>query len=261
MRRLSALGVGLLFSLALAGQVSAAPQSNERDRQNRDRVCFYQDINYVGWEQCYVPGDEIRSLGNRKAAASSLRIFGRARVVVWDDTDFNGRTTEFTSDVPDLQRRAASGGHTWNDRISSVRVFGEGAYPYSNTAPPGNSDRNDTYRNDRYDNNGRVNNGVCVYDRPNYQGRSQCWEAGQEVNDLGGWSNRISSIRVFGHVSAVLYRSSGFRGDHVMINRDVPDLAALSGGGWRRWDNEVSSLEIADLRYPGRGYGRGRDWR
>src|SRR5262249_37170213 len=102
MKKISAIALGALFSLAIAPQLGAAPQfSNQRDRgQGRDRVCFYKDIHYQGWEQCYAVGDEVNSLGDRKAAASSLRVFGRARVTVYDKTGFDGRTTEFTSDVP-----------------------------------------------------------------------------------------------------------------------------------------------------------------
>src|SRR5262245_18961305 len=105
MKTISALAVGLLFGVALAPQLAAAPQfgtSRDRTNQGRDRVCLYQDAGYRGWEQCYVAGDEVNSLGARKAQASSHRIFGRARLIAYDDTSFNGRVTEFDSDVPDL---------------------------------------------------------------------------------------------------------------------------------------------------------------
>src|SRR5262249_32334538 len=139
MKTISALLVGLLFSVALVPQLAAAPQfgtSRERNNQGRDRVCLYQDAHYQGWEQCYAAGDELNSLGGRKAAASSIRIFGRARLIAYDDTNFNGRMAEFTSDVPDLSLRAASGGHTWNDRISSIRVASD-----YNGGPPFNRGR------------------------------------------------------------------------------------------------------------------------
>jgi hypothetical protein len=259
MKTISALAVGLLFGVALAPQLAAAPQfgeSRERVNQGRDRVCLYQDTGYRGWEQCYVAGDEVNSLGGRKAQASSLRIFGRARLIAYDDTSFNGRVTEFTSDVPDLSLRAASGGHTWNDRISSVRVVSE-----FNNAPVSNGGR-DRYPDDRSPNNNRVESGICVYNRPNFEGRSQCWNVGQDVSDLrrnGNWNDRISSIRVFGRTAVVLYRDAGFRGESIVIDNDVRDLARISSRSGN-WDEKISSFQVEDHRggFPGRGRGLGR---
>jgi hypothetical protein len=259
MKTISALVVGLLFSVALVPQLAAAPQfgtSRERVNQGRDRVCLYKDAHYQGWEQCYAAGDEVNSLGDRKAAASSLRIFGRARLLAYDDTSFKGRMAEFTSDVPDLALRAASGGHTWNDRISSIRVASD---YYDAPVSNGGRDR------DRFpDNNNRVDNGICVYNRPNYEGRSQCFNAGQDVSDLsrnGNWSDRISSIRVFGRSAVVLYRDAGFRGESIVIDNDVPDLAR-NGARSGSWDRQISSFRVdQDRGFPGRGRARGRQWR
>src|SRR5207249_57899 len=133
MKTYSAFAFAVLLPVFLAPQSTAAPQFRRVGEQNqgRARVCLYKDARYQGWEQCYVEGDEVRSLGDHKAAASSIRIFGRARVMVYDQTDFQGRSAEFTSDVPDLKLRAASGGHTWNDRIESLRVgsdYSSGTY-------------------------------------------------------------------------------------------------------------------------------------
>jgi len=265
MRTISSLVLGALFSFALAPQLSATPQfGRERVQSTRDRVCLYGDVRYQGWEQCYNAGDEITSLGGHKAAASSIRIFGRARVTVWDETGFNGRTTEFTSDVPDLNLRAASGGHTWNDRISSLRVasgydqppISGGGNRYPDSRPPDNR-----YPDNRSSGQ-RVTDGICVFDRPNFEGRSQCWNAGEQLNDLarnGNWSDKISSIRVFGRAAAVLYRDIGFRGQSIVIDSDIPDLSRFSGRGFGSWNNQISSMQIEDRR--GRGRGRDRQWR
>jgi len=269
MRTISSLVLGALFSFALAPQLSATPQfGRERTQDSRDRVCFYGDVRYQGWEQCYTAGDEITSLGSHKAAASSLRIFGRARVIVWDETGFNGRTTEFTSDVPDLNLRAASGGHTWNDRISSLRVVSGNEPPVSGG---GNRYPDSRYPDNRFPDNRsdnrypeqRVTDGICVFDRPNFEGRSQCWNTGEQLGDLaraGGWSDRISSIRVFGRAAAVLYRDSGFRGESIVVDSDIPDLSRLAARGFGSWNNQISSIQIEERR-GGRGRARGRQWR
>jgi len=252
MRTISAIAVGILFGVVVAPRLGAEPQFNRG--QGRDRVCFYQDVQYRGWEQCYSAGDEVNSLGDRKAQASSLRIFGRIHVTVYDKTGFAGRSDDFTSDVPDLGRRSAGDGHTWNDRISSVRI-GSDSYD----APVYRGGNGGSRFPDQ--SNQRIDDGVCVYERPNFEGRSQCWRSGADLRDLGragNWSDRISSIRVFGRAVAVLYRDINFRGESVLVDNDISDLARLQGRFVRNWNHQISSLQIEERR--GNGRARGRSW-
>ena len=82
--------------------------------------------------------------------------------------------------------------------------------------------------------------------------------AGRKFPDLrdlarsGSWSDRIASIRVFGRAAAVLYRNADFRGESIMIDRDISDLGQIRGRGLRSWDRQVSSLAIEN----GRGWRR-----
>jgi Peptidase inhibitor family I36 len=251
MKTLSTFVFGLLITAGLATQLSAAPQfgaGRDRNQGGRDRVCFYQDISYHGAERCYNVGDEATSM-DHNAQASSIRIYGRASVVVYEETNFRGHSAEFSSNIPDLKLRAVGNGHTWNDRISSLRVVSD----YNTGRYPGNSNPN------QYPGQGRgINDGICVYDHRDYQGREECFGAGTNVNDLaraGNWSDRIQSIRVFGGSRAVLYRDIQFRGDSIMIDRDVPDLSQVSGQNFRNWSRQISSLAVQN----GRGGGRDRD--
>jgi hypothetical protein len=230
----------MLLSLALIPSLEAEPQfGGSRERfETRDRVCFYQDIHYNGWEQCYSAGDEVADLGGRKKAISSMRVFGRARVLVYEDPEFHGRSEEFSSDVRDLGLRNLSGSKSWSDQIESFRIVGLGDYNGRGfrNGPPA-FDRNDA--------------GICVYDRRNFEGREECWRAGSDLGDLaraGNWSDRISSIRVFGRTHAVLYRDIGFRGDRISIDRDIADLGQLRGSGFRNWDRQISSLAVETNR-------------
>src|SRR5262245_59506388 len=88
-------------------------------------VCVFRDINYQGWEQCYDIGDEIADLRSRNNNISSIRVYGRARIVVYEDREFTGNSDEFSSDVPDLGRRSMDGSRTWNDRIDSIEVVSD----------------------------------------------------------------------------------------------------------------------------------------
>src|SRR5205809_970732 len=124
MKTFSGLALGLLFGLSFAPHLHGAPQFGAAQErvQTRDRVCVYQDIRFQGWEQCYNVGDEVSHLERRTKAISSIRVFGRARVVVYEDPEFKGRSAEFASDVPDLGLRSLGGSHTWNDQIESLRI-------------------------------------------------------------------------------------------------------------------------------------------
>ncbi len=264
MRTFSAFALGALFSLTLAPQLTAAPQfgaGRERAQNNRDRVCVYKDIQFGGTEQCYNPGDEIATLQSQRGSVSSIRIYGRARVTVYDDTNFRGHSAQFTSSVPDLGRESVGGSKSWSDRIQSLRVdSGSGTY---GNAPIYGGNQPRRYPDQQQQS---VSEGVCVYDRPNYQGRSQCWSPGEGLNDLGragNWSDRISSIRVFGRAEVVAYRDTGFRGESIVFDRDVPDLAQVSARSFRNWDRQISSVQVETERggFPGRGRGRGRFWR
>jgi hypothetical protein len=249
MKRLSALAIALLFGIALAPHSEASPQFG-RDRGG-DRVCLYRDIYYMGQEQCYSPGDNIATLQSFNGRISSIRIYGRAVIMVWDETNFRGHTTMFTESMPDLgQVRLES--KSWSDRISSIRVATEsGGFGRRDNPPPPAPvpDRNP---------GPQVREGVCVYERPNYEGRSQCWNGNENLSNLarmGNWNNRIASIRVFGRTSVIVYNDVGYRGASMVIDRDMPNLAAVSGGGIRDWDRRISSMELQER---GRERDRGR---
>jgi hypothetical protein len=247
---------GMLFVVGLLSPLSAEPQfGRDRGRQNQGTVCVYKDIHYQGTEQCFRSGDTISTLQGLNGQISSIRINGRESVTVYDETNFRGHMTTFTSSMPDLgQVRLES--KSWSDRIQSLQIStGDGRYgsnaPYGNGSPYPNTYPN-TYPNQR------ISDGVCVYDRPNYQGRSQCWSAGEQLSDLGrngNWNDRIASIRVFGRATAIVYRNTGFGGPSMVVNRDIPDLS-------RNWDRQISSLRIEDVRgNNGRGWARGRQQR
>jgi peptidase inhibitor family I36 len=262
MRRLCVLMLGLLFGATFAPHLGAAPQfgrDRERDR-NGDRVCFYRDIQYQGAEQCFNPGDSLATLQSMNGRTSSIRIYGRAAVTVWDDTNFRGHMTVFAQSVPDLgQVRLES--KSWNDRIQSFQISGGGgAFGRPAVPPVYGGQQNPPYPGQQSNTGQQLSEGICVYEGPNFEGRSQCWTGYEDLSDLGragGWSDRISSIRVFGRTTAVIYRDIGFRGASLVVNRDIPDLSYVSGNGFRNWAHQISSIQI-EVR-GGRGRGRGRD--
>jgi len=258
MKRYSALILGsfvVLAGMATSASAQFGRQTNRNSNSNADRVCVYRDNNFNGNGQCFNPGDEVSDIKNSEI--SSIRIFGQADVVVFEDKNFRGDSREFTSDARDLAQVQMSGSKSWNDRVGSMRVISRSASGRNNGDYGRTPDRDRDYRNDGrgYPQNGQQTprDGICVFENPNYQGRSECWSDGAEMPDLGGWSDRISSIRVTGNARAMVYRDVRFRGASQLIDRDVPNLA-------RNWNDQISSLEVesANGRGNGRGWARGR---
>jgi len=92
-------------------------------------VCFYEDRDFKGDYFCAAAGsatNEVPRGTNDKI--TSLRLFGNATVEVFQDARFEGRSTRFDRDQPDLHRSG------WNDLISSFRV-GRGGFGGSGYRP------------------------------------------------------------------------------------------------------------------------------
>jgi hypothetical protein len=88
----------------------------------RGGACFYRDRNFGGNFFCLRRGEAREALGSLGDDISSIRVFGGARVAVFNDRNFRGGRAMTRRDVEDLRNWSYEGGHTWNNRISSVRV-------------------------------------------------------------------------------------------------------------------------------------------
>jgi hypothetical protein len=261
MKKYALLLTSLLTTICLQTALIAAQETRN------DRVCVFRDNNFSGREQCYFPGQQISNL--KGAEVSSVRVSGRARVVLYENRDFGGSIMELSRDESDLARVWMSDSKTWNDRVGSLRVLDDNGEESSANGRYGSDNGRDGRNNGRYGSRrdrrpgaygypsggsrypyGDANSqgGVCVYDRPNFQGRSQCWSSGVDLRDLGayGWSDRIQSVRVVGDSRVTAYRDIRFRGQRVVIDRDSSNLAA--------WNRQISSLQIDQVT----GYSRRR---
>jgi len=94
---------------------------------------------------------------------------------------------------------------------------------------------------------------VCVYDQPDYGGRSRCWSTGREVADLdvdGEWNDKISSIQVIGRSVLSAFRDVDFKGDsHDFENsirdlRQVPLESKIASPGNPTWNRLISSFRV-----------------
>ena len=82
----------------------------------RDGACFYEDADFRGEYFCVPRGASYAELpAGFNDRISSIRLLG-ARVTIFQDANFSGRSDRLDADVQDMSRR-------WNDTISSFRVY------------------------------------------------------------------------------------------------------------------------------------------
>lgn len=227
-----ALAAVIAIGLSLPAVPALAQGRDRNDDRDGDRVCFYRDVDFQGPSWCFRPGDELADLRDRGNEISSIRIYGRAQVVVFDENEFRGASDTFDRDVADLRLRSFEGRRNWNDRIDSFEVQapnrrGRGLF----------GDRGGDRDNDR---GNQTRDRICVYENADYGGRSQCWDVDADVDNLSGsgLNDRISSIRIFGRASIEVYRDANYRGQRLRINRDAPDLGAVN------WGDQISSFQV-----------------
>ena len=222
-----ALGTALgLFALLPEAAVSQGA------RRGEGQVCVYEHAGYGGWEECYRTGESVRDLGRLRNQISSVRIQGRAEITLYQHPDFGGREVTVSNDVSDVRGWSKF----WNDEVDSLRVSEAG---FRGGRPDRHADR------------------VCVYQHVGFKGKSQCFDAGEDLENLGsiGWNDGISSIRTFGRVRVALFEDSDYQGRRLVIDGDVADLTQQRSDGRDNWNDRISSLRVGG---EGRGWTRDR---
>jgi Peptidase inhibitor family I36 len=130
--------ITLLFLCGLLSAVLVSAQNRDWDYRNnpnwdsswnrrpspRVGACFFTDRRFRGNRFCVSRGDRLGRLpGNFGDNISSVQIFGRSRVMIFNDRNFTGGSRELRSSVDDLRNVPFRGGrNTWNNRVSSIMV-------------------------------------------------------------------------------------------------------------------------------------------
>jgi hypothetical protein len=129
----------------------------------REGVCFFREPDFRGEYFCAEPGDNVAAVPqDMNDRISSIKTFGPAEVIVFNNVRFGGDSTRFRGDIENLRDQG------WNDRISSIRV--RNANEYSHGRPYYNNDRGEQGR--PYYNNDRGEQGRPYYNNDR-GGRSQ----------------------------------------------------------------------------------------
>jgi hypothetical protein len=117
---LGRIGIVLVAgAVVLASSSAATAQRWGSERTPSDGACFYQDPGFRGEYFCVRSGESMGTVPTgMNDRISSIRLFGSARVKVYQDGRFQGRSTRFNDDVRNLREEG------WNDLISSLEVRG-----------------------------------------------------------------------------------------------------------------------------------------
>jgi len=97
-----------------------------RPRAPKSGACFYQAENFRGDYFCLKEGERWPSMpGGFNDKITSIRVFGRSRIRIFNDSNFRGVNLFIDRSINDLRRVPVSDNPSknWNDRISSVAVF------------------------------------------------------------------------------------------------------------------------------------------
>jgi Peptidase inhibitor family I36 len=211
---IAAVFVALVFSSGLHAQ----PRWGRNGPMPRSGVCFFDDVDFRGQSFCVREGDTLDALpAGMNDRISSIRIIGRAEVIVFRDVRFSGPSARFATDVRDLRSQG------WNDAISSARV--ETSSWENNWRPQWGGDRE------------MRGEGACFYQDAGFRGQTFCVSRGGSIASLPpGFNDHISSVRVRG-ANVMIFMDADFRGRSTRITSDVDNLGGM-------WNDRISSIRV-----------------
>lgn len=234
-----ALFLLVLTVVSTVGRVAAQDRydpydQNRRDRDDRSRhddrddqyrrggACFFKEIDFGGEKFCVRPGERVAMVPpGFNDRISSVRIFGRTEVTVYQGRDFQEPSLRLREDVANLQKYQIQPGHSWNDRVSSIEVV---SMRYQ-----GDWDRD----------------GACFFKEENFRGEKFCVEKGDRIDQVPpGFSDRISSVRLYGRATATVFQDAGFRGPRLEIRNDVENLQSFQVSPGHSWNDRISSIRV-----------------
>jgi hypothetical protein len=192
---------------------------------------------------------------------SSIRVFGGARLRIFNDDNFSGISGMIDHDVFDLRifRLPEYPEKTWNDRISSIAVFRErdewerhdrdhgqrpnpGQPPFQGPPPPGPAAYQGHDPHQGFD-----GVGACFFSEADFRGERFCLKEGERSSIVPpGFNDRISSIRVFGGARVRVFNDGNFSGINLVVDQDVNNLQGLSlaENPFKNWNDRISSIIV-----------------
>ena len=253
----------LMLLVSSAARVFAQ-DGYDRDRDDRDRragACFFTDINFRGEKFCMRAGERMGQVPEGfNDRISSVRIFGRTEITVYQNRDFGGPTLRLREDTPDLQSYQVSPGHSWNDRVSSIEIsrWHGDRDGWDNNDRDRDRDRDRDWDRDRDRDHDRDWNrdqdrpeaafdrdGACFFKDADFRGDKFCVQRGDRVAQVPpGFGDQISSVRLYGRVTVTVYQDQNFGGPNLRLQQDVSNLQSYQVKPGHSWNDRVSSIKV-----------------
>lgn len=225
--------------------IPAAAQVWGRPHRPHDGACFYKDRNFRGDFFCMRPGERFTSLPpGFNDSISSIRVFGNVAVRVFNDFNFQGPSMLVREDVPMLRdfRMQDNVFKNWGDRISSIVVFGRDHDDWAERREERGREHQD------WDRERQVQDGACFFRDRDFQGEYFCVRRGERMEALPpGFTDQISSIRVFGGAVVRVFEDRGLRGYNLFLDGDARNLHDYPlGRGDHTWNDRIASVVVFD---------------
>jgi Protein of unknown function (DUF3011)/Beta/Gamma crystallin len=89
-----------------------------------DGACFFVEANFSGDYFCQTRGASVNVPPGFNDKISSIQVYGRVSVTIYNDADFRGFNTTTRQSIRDLRSWQVQGYNNkdWNNRITSVRL-------------------------------------------------------------------------------------------------------------------------------------------
>jgi len=197
------------------------------DRFDRrgEGVTLYEHQDFRGTSETFTHDvRDLRGTRIREDRASSVEIDRGCEAVLYEHPDFRGDSTLVRGPVEDLGTERVG-----NDTVSSLRLdcSGHGIH-IGHEDDPGYG-REPAYRR-----------GVTLYDDTDFRGSAETFfEATSDLRGSRVGDDRARSVRVDSGCRAILWTGPDYRGDSLVVDRDLDDLSRTRIG----WDT-VTSLEV-----------------
>jgi Peptidase inhibitor family I36 len=216
--------VGTIVGILVLGSSLFAQQGRLRWGMGRTPdagACFYRDADFRGEYFCVRVGEPVPMVpGDMNDGISSIRLFGRAGVTVYQDVSFRGRSARFDTNVRNLGREG------WNDQISSIQV--------TTSSPIFNPARPPMWGGGEQPMPGE---GACFYKDADFRGERFCVPRGASYAMLPpGFNDQITSVRVSNAV-VIIFQDANFGGRSTKLTGDTRNL----GDGW---NDRISSFRV-----------------
>lgn len=206
---LMVLPVQVLLSSILLGAMaddSALAQRYNDDYDENDEegpgVIVYRHARFKG-NRLFIPaGEGIRDLRAEdfNDEISSIEVVGGATAIIYEHKNFNGESARVNRSVADMVRfDGGFGGGNWNDRVSSIKVFGGHGHGHG-----------DDYEEDE--------SVACVfYEESRRHSPSFKAMMGKHGRIERSWNDRVQVVWLRRGYILTLYEHADFRGEEVVL--------------------------------------------